>query len=150
MRRKQQNNNYRNKGRHSGGRGGQKKNYGAMKEKYLNQARDAQSSGDRVMAEYYYQHAEHCFRMMAEDSANNNRPPRQQNAQPENQYSDDDEIPVENKADDKTEKPKVKKTEAKTKSAVKPETKDAEQLPAFITTGKPQHADEAAVVEAKE
>ena len=33
-------------------------------EKYLALARDASSSGDRVVAENYYQHAEHYFRIM--------------------------------------------------------------------------------------
>ena len=34
-------------------------------EKYLQLARDANSSGDRVMAENYLQHAEHYYRIMA-------------------------------------------------------------------------------------
>lgn len=34
-------------------------------EKYLQLARDANSAGDRVMAENYLQHAEHYFRIMA-------------------------------------------------------------------------------------
>src|SRR5215469_15186785 len=34
-------------------------------EKYLQLARDANSSGDRVMAENYLQHAEHYFRILA-------------------------------------------------------------------------------------
>jgi hypothetical protein len=34
-------------------------------EKYLQLARDAHSSGDRVMAENYLQHAEHYYRVMA-------------------------------------------------------------------------------------
>src|SRR5271169_2613725 len=34
-------------------------------EKYLQLARDAQSSGDPVMAENYLQHAEHYFRIIA-------------------------------------------------------------------------------------
>ena len=34
-------------------------------EKYLQLARDAQSSGDPVAAENYYQHAEHYFRLIA-------------------------------------------------------------------------------------
>ena len=34
-------------------------------EKYLQLARDAQSSGDSVMAENYLQHAEHYFRIVA-------------------------------------------------------------------------------------
>ena len=34
-------------------------------EKYLQLARDANASGDRVMAENYLQHAEHYYRIMA-------------------------------------------------------------------------------------
>jgi hypothetical protein len=34
-------------------------------EKYLQMARDANSAGDRVMAENYLQHAEHYFRLMS-------------------------------------------------------------------------------------
>src|SRR5438094_1669551 len=34
-------------------------------EKYIQLARDAQASGDPVAAENYYQHAEHCFRLIA-------------------------------------------------------------------------------------
>src|SRR5450755_3071003 len=34
-------------------------------EKYIQLARDSQSSGDPVAAENYYQHAEHYFRMIA-------------------------------------------------------------------------------------
>lgn len=44
-----------------------RRNYGAMREKYLTQARDAMASGDRVLAEYYLQHADHCYRMMMEE-----------------------------------------------------------------------------------
>lgn len=43
-----------------------RKNYPQLREKYLNQAKDALSVGDRVMAEYYFQHADHCYRMMVE------------------------------------------------------------------------------------
>jgi hypothetical protein len=38
-------------------------------EKYLQLARDANSSGDRVMAENYLQHAEHYFRILAAQQA---------------------------------------------------------------------------------
>ena len=34
-------------------------------EKYLQLARDAQSSGDPIASENYYQHAEHYFRLIA-------------------------------------------------------------------------------------
>src|ERR1700742_4862605 len=38
-------------------------------EKYLQLARDANSSGDRIMAENYLQHAEHYYRIMAATAA---------------------------------------------------------------------------------
>lgn len=44
----------------------QRKNYGALREKYINHAKEAMSSGDRVLAEYYLQHADHYYRMMME------------------------------------------------------------------------------------
>lgn len=76
------NNQHRRPRHHSGGGGGQgggnhnrpRKNYSAMREKYQAQARDALSAGDRVLAENYFQHAEHCYRMMVEEGYN----PRQQ------------------------------------------------------------------------
>ena len=34
-------------------------------ERYMNLAREAKTSGDRVLAEGFYQHAEHCFRTIA-------------------------------------------------------------------------------------
>jgi len=77
------NNQHRRSRHHSGG--GQsnnngnrpRRNYSAAREKYLQQARDALASGDRVLAENYLQHAEHCYRMMVEEGYN----PRQQFAQ---------------------------------------------------------------------
>lgn len=67
-------------GHHHHGNGGNRprKNYPAMREKYMGQARDALASGDRVMAEYFYQHADHCYRMMVEEGY---RPNSQQPAQ---------------------------------------------------------------------
>ncbi len=53
---------------HNHNNGGRpRKNYTAMREKYLAQARDALASGDRVLAENYFQHADHCYRMMVEE-----------------------------------------------------------------------------------
>ncbi len=81
------NNNQRRRSFSGGSSGGQsnnnsggnrpRKNYGAMREKYLAQARDALAMGDRVLAENYFQHADHCFRMIAEENAS--RPQRVQN-----------------------------------------------------------------------
>jgi len=54
-------------------------------EKYLQLARDANSSGDRVMAENYLQHAEHYYRIMAAAAAQQAQYQAQQaamNAQP--------------------------------------------------------------------
>ena len=56
-------------------------------EKYLQLARDAQSSGDSVMAENYLQHAEHYFRIVssAQQAQNGQRPDGQQ----DDDYDDD-------------------------------------------------------------
>ena|ERR1700742_2917599 len=50
-------------------------------EKYLQLARDANSGGDRVMAENYLQHAEHYFRIMAAQQAQQAQYQAQQAAQ---------------------------------------------------------------------
>jgi hypothetical protein len=62
-------------------------------EKYKTLARDAQQAGDRVLAEYYFQFADHYFRVLAEsraryEEANPNRP-RQDYAEPEEQFDED-------------------------------------------------------------
>jgi hypothetical protein len=50
-------------------------------EKYLQLARDANSSGDRVMAENYLQHAEHYYRIVAATAAQQAQYQAQQAAQ---------------------------------------------------------------------
>ncbi|MFZ4746629.1 MAG: DUF4167 domain-containing protein [Sphingomonas sp.] len=62
-------------------------------EKYKTLARDAQQAGDRVLAEYYFQFADHYFRVLAEsrarfEEANPNRP-RQDYAEQEEQFDED-------------------------------------------------------------
>ncbi len=47
-------------------------------EKYLQLGRDATSAGDRVMAESYFQHAEHYFRILGAMQAVQQQPPPQQ------------------------------------------------------------------------
>lgn len=56
-------------------------------EKYLQLARDAQTSGDPVAAENYYQHAEHYFRLIAaaQEQFRQNNP---QFYRPENEHRD--------------------------------------------------------------
>jgi hypothetical protein len=58
-------------------------------EKYLQLARDAQSSGDSVMAENYLQHAEHYFRIVAAAQPQN----RDQMAQQAETEDFDDDFP---------------------------------------------------------
>ncbi|HEY0107150.1 MAG TPA: DUF4167 domain-containing protein [Rhizomicrobium sp.] len=53
-------------------------------EKYLQLARDANASGDRVMAENYLQHAEHYYRIMAAQQAQMAQYQQQQAAQQQN------------------------------------------------------------------
>jgi hypothetical protein len=50
-------------------------------EKYLQLARDANSAGDRVMAENYLQHAEHYYRIMSANQAQAQAQAQQQQAQ---------------------------------------------------------------------
>lgn len=57
-----------------GGYNRPRKNYGQAREKYLAQARDALAAGDRVLAENYFQHADHCYRMLMEENANRPQP----------------------------------------------------------------------------
>ena len=57
-------------------------------EKYLQLARDANSSGDRVTAENYLQHAEHYFRIMAAQQAQAAQYAAQQAAQNPNRPMD--------------------------------------------------------------
>jgi hypothetical protein len=79
-------------GHNHGGFQKPRKNFPALREKYLNMAKDALSSGDRVLAEYYLQHADHYFRMQAEFQAERaaSRPQEQgqQEAQEQEQPED--------------------------------------------------------------
>ena len=70
-------------------------------EKYLQLARDAQSSGDPIAAENYYQHAEHYFRLIAAAQEQLRQSPSYFQQQPgdfrggngEDAYDDGDEQP---------------------------------------------------------
>ena len=42
----------------------QRKNFANKQDQYLQKAKDALRNGDRIEAESFYQHADHCFRMM--------------------------------------------------------------------------------------
>jgi hypothetical protein len=62
-------------------------------EKYLQLGRDATSSGDRVMAESYFQHAEHYFRILnaMNQAAQQNGQAHQQGSPPRRQYNGTEE-----------------------------------------------------------
>ncbi len=107
MRNQNQNQNQnqrRNRGRNNNNRGGQpsfrsggmndaraRGNAQQLLEKYKNMARDAATSGDRVLAEYYMQHADHYYRVVTEFRARfeENRPRDQRS--PDEQYEDGDD-----------------------------------------------------------
>jgi hypothetical protein len=65
-------------------------------EKYLQLGRDATSGGDRVMAESYFQHAEHYFRIInaMNQAAQQNQQNGQQQQQPRRQYNGEDAGPA--------------------------------------------------------
>lgn len=117
-----------NRPRHNNGGGNYnnnrpRKNYPQLREKYMNQARDALSAGDRVMAEYYFQHADHCYRMMMEEGSH--RQPQQHNNQQANAQEGDNQ--PQQASDDNT---------GGTDDIPQPTT----ALPAFLTMGGAQPA----------
>ena len=62
-------------------------------EKYLQLGRDATSGGDRVMAEGYFQHAEHYFRILnaMNQAAQQNQQNGQQQGAPRRPYNGEEE-----------------------------------------------------------
>ena len=58
-------------------------------DKYMQLARDASSSGDRVMAENYYQHAEHYLRIMQANQPKRDERDDQSNSGDDSDASDD-------------------------------------------------------------
>lgn len=109
MRPNQQSNKNRQRGRNNGGRkhvNPLSRNYESngpdvkvrgnaahVAEKYLQLARDAQSSGDSVMAENYLQHAEHYFRIVSAAQAQSTPRPDQFTGQPMDGEDEDDDFP---------------------------------------------------------
>ena len=77
-------------------------------EKYLQLGRDATSGGDRVMAEGYFQHAEHYFRILnamnqaAQQNQQNGQ--QQQHGQPRRPYGNEEGAPLPSD----TEEPEVR------------------------------------------
>jgi hypothetical protein len=68
-------------------------------DKYLQLGRDAQVSGDIVMAESYYQHAEHYLRILAAAQAYQQQM-QQQYRRPDDEFGDDEEMEGASEGDD--------------------------------------------------
>ena len=125
-------------------------------EKYLQLARDAQSSGDPVAAENYYQHAEHYFRLIAaaQEQFRQSQPYYQQGADQRGNVSDEG-------YDEGEEQPSIggepfaprepqpfypreqHQPHAQGHGQPRPQhqqidDEDVERLPSFITGGQPQ------------
>src|SRR3954470_10535561 len=75
-------------------------------EKYLQLGRDATSGGDRVMAESYFQHAEHYFRILnaMNQAAQQGQPTGQQQAGPRRPYGNEEGAQPPGEADDTEER----------------------------------------------
>jgi len=96
-------------------------------ERYLALAREAQSSGDRIAAENFFQHAEHYFRMMnanGEGFQNQQRP----------QQTPSDSEPV---LDGEGEQPDAVQVVHVQHAPPAPAMPEEDQLPSFIT-GRPE------------
>jgi hypothetical protein len=75
-------------------------------EKYLQLGRDATGGGDRVMAESYFQHAEHYFRILnaMNQAAQQGQPNGQQQAGPRRPYGNEEGAQPPGEADDTEER----------------------------------------------
>lgn len=87
-------------------------------EKYMNLARDAQSSGDRVMAENYLQHAEHYNRIimtaqaqMQERFQRDDNQPQNRDSQDQDQDQDDDDRDNSDEKDSGGQEPRAERSD---------------------------------------
>ncbi len=127
-------------------------------EKYLQLARDAQSSGDPVAAENYYQHAEHYFRLIAaaQEQFRQSQPYFQQGGEqrgngPDDGYDDgDDQPPIGGEPfaprepqpfyprDQHQPQAQPQQSQPRPQHPPPPNEEDVERLPSFITGGQQQ------------
>jgi len=128
-------------------------------EKYLQLARDAQSSGDPVAAENYYQHAEHYFRLIAaaQEQLRQSQPYYQQQQPgqtpgnfPDDGYDDGDDQPMiggepfasrepqQLYPREQQQQPPQQNFQPRSQPAPQASEDDVERLPSFITGGQPQ------------
>lgn len=98
-------------------------------ERYLALAREAQSSGDRIAAENFYQHAEHYFRVM---NANGEAFQRQQQQQQQQPMQPDGQ-PMDGEGEQPEEAHFVQIQPAPPPPPPPSSVADEDQLPPFIT-----------------
>ncbi|HTQ33135.1 MAG TPA: DUF4167 domain-containing protein [Stellaceae bacterium] len=98
-------------------------------ERYLTLAREAQSSGDRIAAENFYQHAEHYFRVL-----NANGEARLQQQQQQMMPADGEQPAIEGDGEQPEEAHFIEMQPAP--QPPPPPPMDEDQLPSFIT-GRP-------------
>jgi len=91
-------------------------------EKYQQLARDAQASGDRIMSENYYQHAEHYFRIVAAA-----QPQNQPSSAPQRQEAYSEEAAPEASGNGSAERPEKPEAESSNGSAAEIVTADSPQ-----------------------
>lgn len=102
-------------------------------ERYLALAREAQSSGDRIAAENFYQHAEHYFRVM---NANGEAFQQQQRHTPVDNEGFDGES--EGEQPEQSEQPgEAQIIQVQPAPPPQPPMPEEDQLPSFIT-GRPE------------
>jgi hypothetical protein len=102
-------------------------------ERYLSLAREAQSSGDPVSAENFYQHAEHYFRVMNANGEAFRQQQQQQQQQPQQMPGEVDVIDGEGEQPEEAHFVQIQPAAPPPPSPPMP---DDDQLPSFIT-GRP-------------
>ena len=119
-------------------------------EKYLQLARDAQSSGDPVAAENYYQHAEHYFRLIAaaQEQFRQSQPYYQQGADQRYQQGADQRGNLSDEGYDEGDEqpsiggepfaPREPQPFYPREQHQQIDDEDVDRLPSFITGGQPQ------------
>ncbi|MFC6199012.1 DUF4167 domain-containing protein [Ponticaulis profundi] len=86
-------------------------------DKYLQYARDAQTAGDRIAAEAFYQHAEHYFRIMAMYQPKDRPPQNQDDSQESRNESDNDDDDDSRDNDEETSSRNHEKSKSSSKSS---------------------------------
>lgn len=118
-------------------------------EKYLQLARDAQSSGDSVMAENYLQHAEHYFRIVAAAQPQPNGQ-RDNGQQAEAEDFDDDFPPMNDRfASPEPRQPFVQQQQNDQPAVQQPAMPDADNGETVVIQAIPTEAGEAAAAPAE-